>query len=40
MTLVTTTRHLGALWVGIEITTLSSAPLIYFHRHKQSLEAT
>ncbi len=40
MSLVTTTPHLGALWVGIEITTLSSAPLIYFHRHQRSLEAT
>lgn len=40
MTLVTTTPHLGALWVGIEATTLSSAPLIYFHRHQRSLEAT
>lgn len=26
--------------MGIEITTLSTAPLIYFHRHRQSLEAT
>lgn len=40
MTLVTTTPHLGALWVGIEATTLASAPLIYFHRHQRSLEAT
>ena len=40
MTLVTTTPHLGASWVGIEATTLSSAPLIYFHRHQRSLEAT
>ena len=40
MTLVTCTRHLGALWVGIEATTLASAPLIYFHRHQESLEAT
>ena len=40
MTLVVCTRHLGALWVGIEITTLASAPLIYFHRHQESLEAT
>lgn len=40
MTLVTMTRHLGALWVGIELTTLTSAPLIYFHRHRRSLEAT
>ena len=40
MTLVTLTPHLGLLWVGIELTTLSSAPLIYFHRHQRSLEAT
>ncbi len=40
MSLVTTTAHLGALWVGIELTTLASAPLIYFHRHQRSLEAT
>ncbi len=40
ISLVTTTPHLGALWVGIECTTLSSAPLIYFHRHRRSLEAT
>ena len=40
MSLVTTTPHLGALWVGIEATTLSSAPLIYFHQHRRSLEAT
>lgn len=40
MSLVTTTQHLGALWVGIEVTTLASAPLIYFHRHKEALEAT
>lgn len=40
MTLVTSTRNLSVLWVGIEATTLSSAPLIYFHRHRRSLEAT
>lgn len=40
MSFVTITPHLGALWVGIECTTLSSAPLIYFHRHRRSLEAT
>ena len=40
MTLVTTTPNLGALWVGIELTTLASAPLIYFHRHQSSMEAT
>ena len=40
MTLVTVARHFGLLWVAIEATTLSSAPLIYFHRHHRSLEAT
>ncbi len=40
MTLVTASRHLGLVWVGIEATTLSSAPLIYYHRHQRSLEAT
>lgn len=40
MTLVTTTHSFGALWVGIEVTTLTSAPLIYFHRHQSSMEAT
>jgi hydrogenase-4 component F len=38
--LVAVTRHFGLLWVGIETTTLVSAPLIYFHRHRRSLEAT
>lgn len=40
MTLVTVSRHLGILWVAMEATTLASAPLIYFHRHHRSLEAT
>jgi hydrogenase-4 component F len=40
MTLVTVSRHLGLLWVAMEATTLVSAPLIYFHRHHRSLEAT
>jgi hydrogenase-4 component F len=40
MTLVAVSRHLGLIWVGIEATTLASAPLIYFHRHHRSLEAT
>jgi hydrogenase-4 component F len=40
MTLVTVSQHFGLLWVGIEATTLASAPLIYFHRHHRSLEAT
>ena len=40
MTLVAVSRHLGLMWVGVEATTLASAPLIYFHRHHRSLEAT
>ena len=40
MTLVTASQHFGLLWVAIEATTLASAPLIYFHRHHRSLEAT
>ncbi len=40
MTLVAVSRHLGLMWVGVEATTLASAPLIYFHRQHRSLEAT
>ena len=40
MTLVMVSDNLGLLWVAIEATTLASAPLIYFHRHHRSLEAT
>ncbi len=40
MNLVALSRHLGLLWVAVEATTLSSAPLIFFHRHHRSLEAT
>ncbi|PWB73060.1 NADH dehydrogenase FAD-containing subunit [candidate division GN15 bacterium] len=40
MTLVTLSHNFGVLWVAVEATTLSSAPLIYFHRHHRSLEAT
>jgi hydrogenase-4 component F len=39
MTLVTTSQAFGLLWVGVEATTLATAPLIYFHRHHRSLEA-
>jgi len=39
MSLVTVSRHLGLMWIAIEATTLSSAPLIYYHRHHRSLEA-
>jgi len=40
MTLVTLSRSLGLMWVGVEATTLASAPLIFFHRDPRSLEAT
>lgn len=40
MTLVTMSQQLALLWVAVEATTLASAPLIYFHRHHRSLEAT
>ncbi len=40
MSLVCASQHFGMLWVAIEATTLASAPLIYFHRHHRSLEAT
>lgn len=40
MTLVAASQHFGILWIAIEATTLATAPLIYFHRHHRSLEAT
>ncbi len=40
MTLVCFSNHMGLLWAAIEATTLFSAPLIYFHRSRKSLEAT
>ncbi len=40
MSLVTWAHHLGLMWVAIEATTLSTAPLIYFNRSKRSIEAT
>ena len=40
MSLVCISRDLGLLWVAVEATTLVSAPLISFHQHHRSLEAT
>ena len=40
MSLVTWSHHFGLMWVAIEATTLSSAPLIYFNRTARSIEAT
>ncbi len=39
MTLVCVSHQFGILWVAVEATTLASAPLIFFHRHRRSLEA-
>jgi hydrogenase-4 component F len=40
MSLVCISRDMGLLWVAVEATTLASAPLISFHSHHRSLEAT
>ncbi len=40
MTLVSLSQHLGLMWVGMEATTLASAPLLYFNHNPRSLEAT
>ncbi|HTG82392.1 MAG TPA: proton-conducting transporter membrane subunit [Geobacteraceae bacterium] len=40
MTLAALAQHLGLLWVAIETTTLTMAPLIYFNRNARSIEAT
>lgn len=39
MSCVILSRHFGLQWVAIEATTLASAPLIYYHRSRHSLEA-
>ncbi len=39
MTTVALSHHLGLSWVAIELTTLSTAPLIYFDHNARSLEA-
>jgi hydrogenase-4 component F len=38
-TLALISNHLGVFWVASETTTLSVAPLIYYYRDKESLEA-
>ncbi|WP_041970072.1 proton-conducting transporter membrane subunit [Geobacter sp. OR-1] len=40
MTLVTICQHLGLLWVAVETTTVTMAPLIYFNHNARSIEAT
>jgi hydrogenase-4 component F len=40
MSLVAYSQHLALVWVGMEATTLATAPLIYFNRTPRSIEAT
>lgn len=40
MCLVCCADNLGLLWISIEATTVCSAPLVYYHRSRTSLEAT
>ncbi len=40
MSLVTISHHLGLMWVAVETSTLLTAPLLYFYRNPQSIEAT
>jgi len=37
---VVTADNLGYLWIGMEATTLLSAPMVYYHRSSTALEAT
>jgi hydrogenase-4 component F len=39
-TLVVISQHLGLMWIAVEATTLTTAPLIYFNRTPRSIEAT
>ena len=40
MSLAMVSHHLGVLWLAIETTTLTMAPLVYFNRNARSIEAT
>jgi len=40
MNLFCISQHVGLMWVAIETTTLSTAPLLYFNRNRRSIEAT
>ena len=40
MTLASVLQHMGLLWLAIETTTLSMAPLVYFNSNARSIEAT
>lgn len=40
MSLAILSRHLGLMWVALESSTLSAAPLLYFNNNPRSIEAT
>jgi hydrogenase-4 component F len=40
LSLMILSHHLGLMWVAMEASTLSAAPLIYFNRNARSIEAT
>jgi hydrogenase-4 component F len=40
MNLFAVSQHVGLMWVAIEATTLSTAPLLYFNHSRRSIEAT
>ena len=40
MTIVIVSHHVGLMWIALEATTLTSAPLLYFNHNKRSIEAT
>jgi hydrogenase-4 component F len=40
LALITQAHHLGLMWVAMEASTLTAAPLLYFNRNPRSLEAT
>lgn len=39
MSLVSVTQNLALMWAAVELTTLASAPLVYFYRRRGALEA-
>lgn len=40
MSLTVVSHHLGLLWLAIETTTLTMAPMVYFNHNARSIEAT
>ena len=40
MTVVIVAHHLGLMWIAVEVTTLATAPCVYFEHNARSLEAT